>query len=385
MTGKRVSARTFEIKPVKTKADRMAFLNVPFLVFADDKNWVPQLHLERLEHLDPKKNPFFDHAEAALWIAVENGTAIGRISAQVCTLHQKHFPEKIGQFGFLDAIDDEAVFAKLIETATQWLKQRGMKIVQGPFSFSVNDEVGLLVDGFDTPPSLMMGHAAPYYAGHIEAQGFAKVKDVLAYDYDLANGDYSLVEPFVKRFRKTPGLSVRTLDKKNLDRDLAIIIDIFTDAWSDNWGYVPMTQGEIDALGKNIKMLVREGYISIASIDGEPQAMAVTLPNLNAAITDLNGKVFPFGWAKILWRIIIKPPQSVRLLLMGVRKKHQNSMKGAAMAFTMIHELREYHHARGTQRCEMSWILEDNTRMRHMLEAMGAKAYKTYRLYERVL
>jgi len=374
-----------EIRQVHEQADLMAFLQVPFTVFAGDKNWVPQLFLERLEHLDPKKNPYFDHAEAAFWIALVKGRPVGRISAQICRLHQQAYPEKIGQFGFLDAIDDEAVFAELLATAAQWLRQRNMQQMQGPFSLSINDEVGLLIDGFDTPPSLMMGHAMPYYARHMEGLGFAKAKDVLAYDYNLVTGDFSAATPLIKRIKKTPGLSVRPLDKKNLDRDLEIIIDIFSDAWSENWGYVAMTQAEINALGKNLKMLVKEGYVTIASLDGVPQAMAVTLPNLNAAISDLGGRVLPFGWLKIIWRIILKPPKSVRLLLMGVRKKHQNTTKGAALAFIMINELRQYHHGRGTQSCEMSWVLEDNTAMRHMLEAMGARPYKTYRIYERAL
>jgi len=372
-----------EIRQVKTKADKLDFLNVPFTVFANDKNWVPQLFLERLEHLDPKKNPYFDHAEASFWIAMKQGKPVGRISAQVCKIHQKQYPQKIGQFGFLDAIDDETVFAELLATASKWLKQRGLISIQGPFSLSINDEMGLLVDGFDTPPSLMMGHAMPYYAQHLEKLGFTKAKDVFAYDYSFITGDFSAAEPLINRVKKMSNLSVRTIDKKNLERDLAIIIDIFSDAWSQNWGYVPMTQGEIDALGKNLKLLVKEGYVSIASLDGEPQAMAVTLPNLNEAIRDLNGRLLPFGWLKIIWRIMIRPPKSVRLLLMGVRKKYQNTTKGAALAFSMINELRQYHHGRGTQRCEMSWVLEDNTSMRHMLEAMGAKAYKTYRIYER--
>jgi len=376
---------TIEIRPVVTKADQLVFLRVPFTVFADDKNWVPQLFVERLEHLDPKKNPFFDHAEAAFWTAFQNGDPVGRISAQICSIHQQHYPEKIGQFGFLDAIDDEAIFDELLKTAADWLSQRGQKHMQGPFSLSINDEVGLLIDGFDTPPSLMMGHALPYYADHLERLGFAKAKDVLAYDYDLVTGDFSRAAPLIERIKKTSSLSVRTINKKNLNHDLAIIIDIFKEAWSDNWGYVPMTKPEIEALGKNLKMLVREGYVTIASLDGEPQAMAVTLPNLNDAITDLNGKILPLGWLKIIWRIIIRPPKSVRLLLMGVRKKHQNTTKGAALAFIMINELRQYHHGRGTQRCEMSWVLEDNTPMRHMLEAMGANPYKTYRIYERAL
>ncbi len=374
-----------EIRQVATKADQLAFLRVPFTVFADDKNWVPQLFHERLEHLDPKKNPFFDHAEAAFWVALRDGEPVGRISAQICSIHQKRYPGKIGQFGFLDALDEEEIFDQLLATASDWLQQRGMKHIQGPFSLSINDEVGLLVDGFNTPPSLMMGHALPYYAGHLERLGFTKAKDIFAYDYSFVTSDFSRADALIKRIEKTPGLSVRPIDKKNLDHDLAIIIDIFTDAWKDNWGYVPMTQAEIDALGKNLKMLVKEGYVAIASLDGEPQAMAITLPNLNDAIGDLNGRLLPFGWLKIIWRIILKPPKSVRLLLMGVCKKHQNTTKGAALAFIMISALRQYHHGRGTQRCEMSWVLEDNTAMRHMLEAMGAKAYKTYRIYERAL
>ena len=187
--------------------------------------------------------------------------------------------------------------------------------------------------------------------------------------------------------RRSPSgeLRVRPLSKKNLDRDLAIIIAIFNDAWHDNWGFVPMTAEEIAALGKNLKLLVAEGYIAIAELGGEPAAMAVSLPDLNNWIRDLNGQLLPVGWAKLAYRLLAAPPEAVRMPLMGVLRKHHGTPIGAALAMAVIDAVRSYHLARGTKRAELSWILEDNMPMRRMIEQLGAIPYKTYRVYEKAL
>ncbi len=374
-----------KVEPVRDARSLDDFLNVPHKVFAGDPQWIAPLYLERKEHLSPAKNPYFEHGEAQLFVAYRDGEPVGRISAQVDRLRLERYGDATGQFGFLDAVDDEAVFAALFDAACDWLRSRGMAVMQGPFSFSVNEESGLLVDGFDTPPRIMMGHARPHYAGHLERLGFAKAKDLIAYDYDGLNPLPRAMQGMVRKVAASGDLAIRPFSKANLARDLKIIIGIFNDAWSDNWGFVPMTEAEITAFGKNLKLLVKEGYIAIAEWQGEPAAMAVTLPDINQWAKGLNGRLAPFGWARFLARMLFKPPAAVRMPLMGVLKKHRSSPVGAALALSVIDAVRSYHVARGTTRAELSWILEDNHAIRRVIEGLGGVPYKTYRIYQRDL
>jgi hypothetical protein len=258
-----------------------------------------------------------------------------------------------------------------------------MKAVRGPFSFSINDEMGLLVDGFDRPPHMMMGHALPYYAARVEESGFTKAKDVIAYHYDDKNALPKSLSIAYERAMKSPHIEVRPLDKKNLARDLDIILSIHSDAWSGNWGFIPFTPEELKVLGDNLKILVSKEYIAIANYKGVPTAFSVTLPNLNEWISGLNGRLLPFGWAKLAWNLFGRAPNSVRMPLMGVRKEYHGTLAGSSLALAVIETVRRYHISRGTNSGELSWILEDNQPMRHMLEAMGAIPYKTYRIYEK--
>ncbi len=260
-----------------------------------------------------------------------------------------------------------------------------MKTARGPFNFSINDEMGLLVDGFDSPPNMMMGHALPYYAVRVEAAGFTKAKDVIAYYYDDKNALPKSLSVAYDRAMRSPHIEVRPLDKKNLARDLDIILSIHSDAWSDNWGFIPFTPEELKVLGDNLKFLVSKEFIAIASYKGVPAAFSVTLPNINEWISGLNGRLLPFGWAKLAWNLFGRAPNSVRMPLMGVRKEFQGTMAGSSLALAVIETVRRYHISRGTNSGELSWILEDNLPMRHMLEAMGASPYKTYRIYEKAL
>jgi hypothetical protein len=374
-----------DVRMVTDKKGTMDFLQVPFTVFKNDPNWVAPLFLERLEHLSPKKNPYFKHAKAQLFVAYRDGKPVGRISAQIDELHLQRYKDGTGQFGFLDAIDDAAVFKALLAAAEDWQRKNGMTRVLGPFSFSINDETGLLIDGFDTPPSMMMGHGRNYYASHVEAAGFRKAKDVFAYDYDLSSPIPPVIDRAYRRSLKSSHITVRPLDKKNIASELKVIMSIFNDAWSDNWGYVPFTEDELKLLGTNLKMLVTGNYVAIAMHNGEPAAMAVTLPNLNEWIAGMDGKLLPFNFAKLIPRVIGKKPRTVRLPLMGVRKAYHDSTVGSALAFAVIMAVREYHVSRGVERCEMSWVLEDNMGMRNIIETAGAKPYKTYRTYEKSL
>jgi hypothetical protein len=374
---------TISVRPVGGKADLRAFLDLPFRLYGKDPNWVAPLYLERYEHLDPRKNPYFRHAEAGLFLALKGGRPVGRISAQACRLRGERYGDGVGQFGFLEAEDDPAVFEALLEAAAAWLAARGLTRMQGPFNFSINDELGLLIEGFDTPPSMMMGHALPYYAQRLEEQGFAKAKDMIAYDFEDTGDIPRTLKSAYDRALANPDIKVRALDKKKLMRELEIIVAIANDAWSDNWGFVPWTQEEMTALGNNLKMLVSGDYIAIAEYKGEPAAMAVSLPNINDWIQGLNGRLLPFGWAKLGWNLMARPPRSIRMPLMGVKKAFHGSSLGGILGMATLARVRSYHVSRGTMKGELSWILEDNTRMRRMIETFGGRPYKTYRIYER--
>lgn len=376
---------TVEIREVRTKADKLDFLRVPFPLYRHDPNWVAPLFLERLDHLDSNKNPYFKHADAQLFTAWRNGIAVGRISAQVDTLRQQRYNDGLGQFGFFDCEDSQETADALISSASTWLKDRSCKGLQGPYSFSINDEMGLLIKGFDAPPNMMMGHGQPHYAKLMDSAGFHKAKDVIAYRTDDTGQLPPLLLKIYRRALLRGDIRLRPLDKGRIDSEIAIIMDIFNDAWSENWGFVPFTAEELKKLGQDMKMLVAGGYIVIAEYKGEPAAMAVTLPNINDWIRGFNGKILPFNWAKLLPKIIAKKPRSIRMPLMGVRKKLQGSLTGSVLAVAVIEQMRVYHIARGVKECEMSWILEDNRGMRHIIEELGGDPYKTYRIYEKAI
>jgi hypothetical protein len=374
-----------EIVTVSSRRDLDEFIAVPHAIFADDPNWIAPLHLERRDHLSYRRNPYFRHAEAQLFLATRNGKTVGRISAQVDRLQPSRPDEPAGQFGFLDAVDDREVFTRLLSRAESWVREHGKRRIEGPFSFSINDESGLLVKGFHKPPFVMMGHAKPYYAGHVEAASYHAAKDLLAYEYNLRNAIPPAAEAMIAKNRASGKLVIRPLSKRYLSRDLEIIIDIFNDAWSGNWNFVPMTRDEIKRLGTILKMLVPSEHVAIAYWSGDPAAMVVTLPDINGMIRDLDGRLLPFGWAKLLWRLKFREHAGARLPLMGVRRRYRSSMVSAMLAFALIDTVRSYHLARGTLRSELSWVLEDNMPLRRILDAIGAVPYKTYRIYEKTL
>ena len=362
------------------------FIRTPWSIYADDPNWIPPLIMERREHLNPAKNPFFDHAQVAYWLALKDGRTVGRISAQVDQMSLERHQDKAGFFGFFEAEDDRQVCQALLTEAENWLAARGMKSIRGPFSLSINDEAGMLVDGFDTPPSLMMGHGRPYYAAHMDALGYDKAKDLLAYLYLFTSeGLPKRSRALVKRLMNRPNLTIRALRKDHFFEDVAIVLDIFNDAWADNWGFVPLTPAEIKKTAKDLKLLIHPKGVSIIEMDGEPVAFALTLPNLNEAIADLNGKLLPFGWAKLIYRLKFNRIRSTRLPLLGIRKKFQSSWLGAAMTLALIESLHQENKKMGMLSGELSWILEDNMAMRKIIESIECKVYKTYRVYEKAL
>jgi GNAT superfamily N-acetyltransferase len=373
------------ITEARDRRAMIRFLEMPRALYADDPNWVAPLLFERLNHLDPRKNPFFSHAEAAFWVALKDGRAVGRISAQVNQAHLDRHGDHTGHFGFLEAEDDAEIFALLLGTAEAWLRERGLARVIGPYSLSINDESGLLVEGFGTPPSLMMGHARPYYDSQMAARGYVKEKDLIAYDYDLTAEPPETLKAFIRKAQAENDLVFRPINMARYDQELALIVDIFNDAWAGNWGFLPFGEPEMRYLAKNLKPLVKPECVAIAEISGEAAAMAISLPNINAAIADLGGRLLPFGWAKLLWRVKVRGVDSARLPLMGVRRRFQGTPLSTALMLGVIETIRAYHRRHGTRRGELSWILEDNRPVRKLIEMFGGRPYKTYRLYAKDL
>jgi hypothetical protein len=375
-----------EIRPAVTAAEMERFVRLPLALNRRDPAWSPPLLVERRESLSPKHNPFFQHAEAAFWLATRGGRDVGRISAQIDRLAPTDADAPAGFFGMVAAIDDPEVFAALAATAEAWLKARGCAVARGPFNLSINEEVGLLVDGFDTPPMLMMGHDPPYAGARLEALGYAKLKDVYAYICDTATDIPAAARRRIER--STPkGVTLRMLDLKRYDAEVRTLTEIFNDAWAGNWGFTPLTEAETDHLGKSLKLLLNPRLVWFAEIDGEPAGFGVTLPNLNEAARDLDGRLFPFGIVKLLWRLKVKGLKSGRVPLMGVKRKFlgDGDARGAMLPFLIIDAMRREALALGIKRVEMSWILEDNRPMRRIIETVGGERYKTYRIYEKAL
>ena len=371
-----------EILPVRGEDERRSFLHLPWSLYADDPAWIPPLLLERKEHLS-KRNPYFLHATFQSWIARRGNETVGRISAQVDRLHLQRYDDRTGFFGLIEAQDDPEVFQALFDAAQNWLRERGMCRICGPFNLSINEECGLLVKGFDTPPMIMMGHALPYYSGRIEELGFTGAQELLAYriraDFAAPRHLDALISRLGERVR------LRPLRRRHFAEDLAIIKDIFEDAWSNNWGFLPFTTEEFAEMGKNLKLLVPPDYVRIAEVDGEPAAMMVVFPNLNEAIRDLDGRLLPLGWLKVLWRLKVSGVKTGRVPLMGVRRRFQGSRLGATLALMLITSLQTSARGRGMEDVEMSWILESNKGMCNIIESLGGELYKRYRIYQKNL
>ena len=375
------------IVPVQTRAQWRDFHRLPWRVYAGDPAWVPPLLIERKFHFTPKHNPYFAHAQMQAFLAYEGAKPVGRITAQIDALHLAHYNDATGHFGFIEALDDAALFAGLLETAEDWLRAKGMKQVYGPVSFSLWDQPGLLVEGFDKPPYVLMGHARPYFAPHIEAAGYAPAQDLLAYWYGPQMDVPRVMQRILDRALARGEITIRNIhmDKARVDGEIAMLLDIINDAWSDNWGFVPMTKAEIDDLAGILKLLLRPGDVAIAEYRGTPAAFAAVFPNLNEAIRDLDGRLLPFGWARLLWRMKVARVKSSRMPLMGVRKSLQTSPAGAALALGVIQATRSFNFAHGVVESELSWILDSNERVKHVIGLVGGLPYKRYRIYGKSL
>lgn len=369
-----------EIRQSRIGAHLQDFLDVVDYIYRDDPCYIRPLDMMMKEQLGPK-NPFFEHAEGTLFTAYRNGWCVGRCSAQIDRSHLARYADDVGFFGFFDTIDDEEAAIALISAARQWLKDRGMKLIRGPMSLSINEMVGCLIEGFGTPPMFLMPHHRPYQGGLIERAGLEKIKDVYAWRYIV--GD---VPKRAQRARldveALPEVSARNVDVKNLEGDIRIVMDIFNDAWSENWGFVPLTEKELTRMAKDMRLILVPEITYIAYVDGEPAAVSLALPNLNEAIEDLDGKLLPFGLARLLYRLKVKRLETARLVILGIRKKFRHVRKYAALSTYLYAKMDDAGQRLGIRWGELSWTLEDNGPVNVGIKLMGGSIYKKYRIYE---
>lgn len=368
-----------DIRSVAGRRDLRRFLELPWRIYADDPAWVPPLLVEQRKLLDRERHPFHQHADVEYFLARMEGEVVGRIAAIVNHRHNEFHDERTGFFGFFESVRDDAVAAALLRRAESWLRERGMERIRGPMSFSTNEECGLLVAGFREPPFIMMPHNPPYYAPLLEAAGYAKAKDLIAYMLDRGAGVPERLGRVRERLERRLGLAFRTLDMKRLDHEVEAIKAIYNSAWERNWGFVPMTDAELDAMAKDLKRVVDPRFCYIVEDDGRPVAFCLTLPDLNQALRHLDGRLLPFGIFKLLWHF--RKIDQARVLTLGIVEGY----RGRGLDALLMARSFGAAHAHGIRRGECSWILEDNTTMRRAIENVGGVAYKTYRIFEKAL
>jgi len=373
------------VTPASGKSDLKAFINLPKRLYAGHKGYIPHLDAERREAFTPGKNPLFGHVEVQFFLARRGARVVGRIAAQVDRAYLERYADDTGHFGCLAAEDDPAIFTALFAAAETWLRSKGLKRATGPFNLSVNEEVGLLVWGFESRPVLLVPYDPPYAGARVEACGYAKLKDVFAWSYDIGEVPVRAQKAH-DEILAMPEVTTRYVDPKHFLRDVRLIMDIFNDAWSDNWGFVPFTQAEIDHASKAFGPVIVPELAVFVEVDDEAVAFIVALTNLNEAIAEFNGKLNPINLAKLLWRLKIAGVGSTRVPLMGVKKKFRNHpLMGAGLAMMAIDHLRANGKRLGKTSAELGWILEDNKATNNIIRSVGGVHYKTHRIYEKAL
>lgn len=366
-----------EIRPVAGKKDLNRFVLLPWKIYAGDRSWVPPLIGDTKAMLTPGRHPFHEHAETALFLAWSGGEPVGRIAAVVNHRHNDFQGEKTGFFGFFETINEPAVSAALLETAGRWVAERGMDRLRGPANFSTNEECAMLIEGFDSPPVVMMPYNPPYYPALVEAAGFAKVKDLLAYHAHSSAMEMEHLKRFANATLDREGATLRTLEKRRIFQEVNRFRSVYNQAWERNWGFVPMTDAEIDHMARSLKPVIEPGLVLFVEKQGETIGFALALPDVNIALKHANGRLFPFGLLKILY--YSRKIDLARVLVLGILKEY----RGRGLDIPMYLALVRNAAKKGMHAGEMSWILEDNFAIRRPLERFGARVYKRYRFYER--
>jgi hypothetical protein len=375
-----------EIRQHEPGKDTEDFIRAAFEVFEGDPAWTPPLHMMMAEKLHPKKDPFYRHAEVALFTAWKNGELAGRISATVDREWLDLYKDQTGHFGYFDTKDDEEVASALVDAAEKWLRGKGMKRMNGPMSLNANQEMGILVDGFEHPPVLDMGHSRRWQAGLAEKSGLKKEKDLFAWRYTREVPFNARTVKAWEDIRALPEVKLRSVRKDRMREELATIMSIYNETWAGKWAYVPLTAAELDKVAKDMSLVLDPEIAFMADIDGKPAGMCIMIPNLNEAIADLSGKLFPLGLAKLLWRTQVKHPKSARLILLGVRESYRKNVKRyGGLSAAMYVEVSKRGRAKGYEWAELGWTREDDAPINLGIRSMGAKVYKTYRVFEKKL
>lgn len=373
------SAGRLNVRAVEGRRDLQSFVRLPWKIYQDHPCWVPPLIMERLQFIDPRRNPFFRHSEAQLMLAERDGEPVGRIAAIRNQRHLDVHGDGVGFFGFFESIDDAEVAAALVERAEGWLRGQGLRRIRGPMSFTINDESGLLINAFDLPPVLLMPYNPPYYPHLIEQCGLAKAHDLIAFRMFVPESIPPRLVEAEDKIRQRFGIVVRQANLKRFDEEVEKIHHIHSQAWAENWGAVPLTQEEMHHMASDLRRIVDPELVHFAELDGEPVGISVSVPDMNQALRHANGRLFPSGLLRILWHQ--RHIDALRVLIMGVVKEWRLRGVDAAMYSRTI----TTGLAKGYRWGELSWILESNRPMLRVLERLGAEPYKTYRVYEKAL
>ena len=374
-----------EIREIAAGSDPREFIDASHAVFEGDPNFIAPLEMFDIKpRLDPKKNPFFKRGEAVYFVARRGGKLVGRVSASIDHEHNRVWKEKTGFYGLFDTIDDDAVGAALLDRAAAWLKAKGMTRMSGPFGLYANEEIGTLIEGFDSPPVLMMAHSRAWQGRVTEAWGLTKEKDLYAWRYDV--GEFpKRVEKAWADMKAIPELKLRSVNTSKMHDEVKVIMDIYNDAWEGKWGFVPALPDELEKMSEDLKLIIDSDLAFIAEVDGKPIGMCILLPNMNECIRDIGGKEFPFGIVKALWRLKVSGPKSARLMLLGIRKELRGVRKYMPLSAAMYVEVAKRASAKGYTWGELSWTREDDSPINSGIAAMGAKIYKRYRVYTKDL
>jgi GNAT superfamily N-acetyltransferase len=375
------------VERVAGRADLAAFVELPFTLYCDDPNWVPPLRAEVRKLLDQRRHPFYDggrEAERELFLARDGRRVVGRVAAILNHAHNRVHGENIGFFGFFETVDRPEVAGALLGAVEDWAAEHGLAAVRGPANPSTNYECGLLVDGFDRPPVLMMTYNPPWYASLVEGAGYAKAKDLYAYISPVHDASLDRLKKLGERaIRRNPGLTTRSADLKQFDREVALIKRLYNAAWEKNWGFIPVSDAEFDALAGELKGLVNPDLVRIAFIDDEPVGFILTVPDWNPVLADLEGSPWrhPIRLVRHLLFTKAESLEGIRLILLGMREGYRNRGIDSLLFANGI----EIATAAGYRWCEYSWILEDNELTKRAVRLMGGELYKVYRMYDKAL
>ena len=378
------AAGKLTVRPVRGRRDLRRFIKLPFQLHREQEQWVPPLMYERRRFLDPRRNPYFEHAEAEYFLCERDGRPVGRITAQIDYRWDEFQGGNDGMFGFFECENDLAAARALVGAAAEWVRQRGRERMLGPMDFTTNDECGVLIEGYDRTPMILESWHPPYYRELLESQGLDKRIDLLMWWLemgDLHEGTefHPMIHAAAEKATKEHGVVLRGVRKRDLEPDMQRFMDIYNEAWGDNWGFIPITDAEIRFQAKALKPVLSEDWMMIAERDGEVMGAALTLPDVNQVLARMGGRLFPLGWLKFL--LGRRKINRIRVFALGVRPEHQHL--GVAAALFVRHL--EASAKTGIMAGEMGWILETNEAMNRAMEGMGGHVVKKYRLYELAL